>query len=199
MSKFASSVPSLTFPGWACAASPTWNIHRVSVFAQRNSKRSRGATLAGSANFKSLFVSQKIKGIAALDRHEKPGAANLLSNQSRHRQRSETRLFSLGKPGRRPRYLSLFFISEQTNTLGSPGALRGEMTCLTPCWAPSFKGLIIHRWVRSAAGNKSVSRTWLGKKANVTGNAEQPVFNGLSNYCESGQVDLIKATVGLPP
>lgn len=150
--------------------------------------------LAESAKFKSLFVSQKIKGIAALDRHEKHSVNNLLSIHSQHHQRRETRLFSLGNPGRRPRYFS----PPRTNTLGSPGALCREMTCLSACWAPSFKGLMIHRWVRSTAGNKSVSQIWLGKDKRDW-KREVAHFNGLSNYCESGQVDLIKATVKFTP
>lgn len=57
-----------------------------------------------------------------------------------------------------------------------------------------------HPQVGSIRGGKQRRLPDLAReKANVTGNAEQPVFNGLSNYCESGQVDLIKATVGLPP
>lgn len=81
--------------------------------------------LAAAANFKSLFVSQKIKEMPALDRHERRGADNLLSAHFGHRQRRETRLCSLGNPGKNPRYL---FFPPQTNKNAriSRRSLRGN-------------------------------------------------------------------------
>lgn len=96
--------------------------------------------------------------MAALDKHETRGADNLLSIIS-----AEKPGFSLWEILERIPDIFFFLPPEQTKTLGSPGALCGEMTCLSVCWAPSFRGLMIHRWVRTAAGNKSVSGTWLGK------------------------------------
>lgn len=117
---------------------------RVSVLTQKDSRTSSGAALAASAKLKSLFVSQKIKEIAALDRHETHAVDNLLSIHFQHHQRRETRLFSLGNPGKNPRYLFFFFPQANKH---SPSTLCREMTCLLACWAPSVKGLMIHRWV----------------------------------------------------
>lgn len=79
--------------------------------------------LAGSAKFKSLFVSQKIKEIAALDRHEKRGVNNLLSIHSRHHQQRETRLFSLGKSWKASQ---IFFSPFPEQTLWGLPALSAE-------------------------------------------------------------------------
>lgn len=168
---------------------------RVSVLTQKDSRRRSGAALAASAKLKSLFVSQKIKEIAALDRHETHGVDNLLSIHFQHHQRRETRLFSLGNPGKDPRYL--FFPQTNKHSGISKHSLQGNDMFV------GVLGTVSQRFndpqVGLDHGRKQKSLGLGSEKTNVTGKEKKPDFNGLSNYRESDQGDLIKAPVKFTP
>lgn len=129
-----------------------------------------------------MFVSQKIKELAALDRHEKRGVNNLLSFTLNIISKEKPGFSLWENPGKHPR--DFFFFPEQTLR-----ALRGEATRSPACWAPSFKGSRIHRWVRSGRRFCLLG----SEKRNVSGNADRPVLTDSAVPASAAKIGLIKA------